>query len=339
MLGRYEFYDHVKDHLTDYLPAAFAGAKVDLREKLVNYDEEMVGISVMMPGEIVAPVIYLDDIYDAYRDDVITLDVAMERVADMAVKAHEQSIADLHPEQVMDYGFVKDKLQVRLFDTEKNQKKLQDLVHYSIGDLTCAYSVQLSETQDHSMSVMVTPQLMDAWGINKRQLHETALVDDMARGATLNAINELLESMMTGGEPTNYLDEDAIAVEAKPDFEELGGLPLMCLSNTSKLNGAAMIVNPKIQEEIARVMGGNYYVLPSSVHEVLVLPESESPMRAEDLGEMVKTINETQVEPKDRLSDKVQFYDAESRTLMNAMEYQMTHVMGRNLSANRKASI
>ena len=48
-------------------------------------------------------------------------------------------------------------------------------------------------------------------------------------------------------------------------------------------------------------------------------------MRAADLNMMVRQINETEVSPEDRLSDKVQYYSRSARTLMNAAEYERSH--------------
>ena len=55
-------------------------------------------------------------------------------------------------------------------------------------------------------------------------------------------------------------------------------------------------------------------VLPSSIHELLILPDNGS-MQLSELEAMVREVNATQVAPEDRLSDKVQYYDRETKLL------------------------
>ena len=70
-------------------------------------------------------------------------------------------------------------------------------------------------------------------------------------------------------------------------------------------------------QKIGELMGGNYYILPSSIHEVLVIPENAG-LTTRELSNMVHEINQTEVAAVDRLSDKVQFYDREAAIIENA---------------------
>ena len=72
-----------------------------------------------------------------------------------------------------------------------------------------------------------------------------------------------------------------------------------------------------IMQKIGELMGGNCYILPSSIHEVLVIPENAG-LTTRELSDMVHEINQTEVMEVDRLSDKVQFYDREAAGLENA---------------------
>ena len=93
----------------------------------------------------------------------------------------------------------------------------------------------------------------------------------------------------------------------------------MVLTTEGGLLGASAYFYPGMKEKIAEVIGGNYYVLPSSVHEVLILPEHGA-MSAKELGQMVKSINETEVAPKDRLCNRVFRYDSQTRELSIAAD-------------------
>lgn len=76
-------------------------------------------------------------------------------------------------------------------------------------------------------------------------------------------------------------------------------------------NGACVIQYPHFLDDAAETLGGSFYVLPSSIHEVLLLADDTSPSLSE-LENMVRTINQAEVAPEERLSDNVFHYDCES---------------------------
>ena len=92
---------------------------------------------------------------------------------------------------------------------------------------------------------------------------------------------------------------------------------LFVLTNNQKLNGAAALLDEKMMEQIAERVGNDFYILPSSVHEVLIVPK-EAGMDFKDLEAMVQEVNATQVAPQDKLSDHVYQYDNETREVFRA---------------------
>ena len=91
-------------------------------------------------------------------------------------------------------------------------------------------------------------------------------------------------------------------------------LEMYVMSNSSRYQGAAAIASTEMLEYASKKIGGNYYVLPSSCHEVILLPEKEG-IEKGYLEELVKTANAEYVSIEMRLSDHIYFYDAEERTL------------------------
>ena len=73
-----------------------------------------------------------------------------------------------------------------------------------------------------------------------------------------------------------------------------------------QMNGASLLLQEDIRKQIGECLGSDYFVLPSSIHEVLILPDNGM-FEVPALNQMVQEVNETQVEPQERLSDKVQF--------------------------------
>lgn len=89
------------------------------------------------------------------------------------------------------------------------------------------------------------------------------------------------------------------------------------LSNADKLNGAAALLDSKTMEDISEKLGGDFIILPSSIHECIVLPVNEN-MDRHTLEAMVQDVNAGQVAPEERLSDHVYMYDSQEKELVLA---------------------
>ena len=86
------------------------------------------------------------------------------------------------------------------------------------------------------------------------------------------------------------------------------------LTNTTGSLGAAALFYPDVKEKAGELLGGDYYILPSSTHEVILVPDSAD-IDAKNLCDMVKQANRTVVEPNDILSDNVYHYSRDERRL------------------------
>ena len=87
------------------------------------------------------------------------------------------------------------------------------------------------------------------------------------------------------------------------------------LSNKERLNGAATLFYPGIMQLVASEFGGSYYILPSSIHEVILIPDDGN-MDIEFLLSMVTSINKDGLLPEDKLTDSVYYYDAEKNKFL-----------------------
>ena len=115
--------------------------------------------------------------------------------------------------------------------------------------------------------------------------------------------------MIFGEEPENLLNE-------KMDMEAMEN-PMFCLTNKAKMNGASLLLQEDIRKQIGECLGSDYFVIPSSIHEVLIIPDNGI-FQVPELNAMVKEVNETQVEREEQLSDKVQFCDGKTAVMENA---------------------
>ena len=111
-----------------------------------------------------------------------------------------------------------------------------------------------------------------------------------------------------------------VLCEYIPDKEEDIGqainntVPVYVLSNKNRLFGASCILYPELIQDFAQAVGSDLYIIPSSVHEVLLLP-THGTEESEDIKRMVQEVNDTQVETEDVLSYSVYFFDKEKKSL------------------------
>ena len=93
------------------------------------------------------------------------------------------------------------------------------------------------------------------------------------------------------------------------------------LSNADKLNGAAALLDAKTMEDISEKLGGDFVVLPSSIHEVLLVKDDGNASLPE-LKNMVEEVNATQVAPEEKLTDSVYHYDSKEHVFELAEKFE-----------------
>lgn len=328
MMDRNEFFDYVKENIRDYLPADYQGAQVDLITKAKNNDLILTGVLIRKEEERMSPNIYLDGYYEEYQNGQISVEGIMENVAATRVEHNDQELG-FDVDSLMDYGYVKDKLQIRLCDPEKNEERLKNVVFTMQGDFAAVYYINLFENEEEIGGAAVTPQIFAEWDIPIEQLHADALAADadMGRKPILSKIDDMMTSLLFGEEPRNLLDEQETAdlgmnvqTENTAEFQ-MQEVPMYCLTNQDRMNGASLVVNEELMKSVGKAIGSDFYVLPSSIHETLLVPVSAQ-MELSVLQEMVRSVNETEVSQEDLLSDKVQYYDREACILENAQARQ-----------------
>lgn len=109
----------------------------------------------------------------------------------------------------------------------------------------------------------------------------------------------------------NMMEDDGMNRELAEMMFPKQSTPLSVLSNESGIDGAALIACPEVLKAVQKELGEAFYILPSSIHETLILPKSSAD-DVEDLKQMVSSINEAEVAPEDRLSDNVYEFDGHS---------------------------
>lgn len=313
-----EFAEYIKSHIQEYLPLDYQDANITLEEVTKGNDRILTGLMIRKGDERVAPTIYLEP-YEEQNEKGRPLDNIMMEIA---TKMENSVGMSFDVDILKDYEAVRNMLAIRLCDPEMNQEYLKDKPYTRCGELAAIYRVQVMESSEGIASAVITNNMLKLWGITPDQLHHDALTAENARGPIcFYTMDDLMSEIMFSAKPTNLFDKREL-VDA--DFT-----PMYVLTNQSRIDGAGVLAREGVLDKIGELIGSDFYVLPSSIHEVLIVPDNGN-MQTRDLEGMVREVNATQVSPEDLLSDKVQHYDRAAKTLGRKQEKGLLERLSEN---------
>ena len=269
--------------------------RVKLNDVMKNNGVVLRGITLMQDDSNISPTIYLNPYYDAYENGDTTLGTVIDEVIDTYERNKINRSIDM--KFFLNYETVRSRIIFKLINTEKNRELLRDVPYIPFHDLSIVFQCLVSEERFGNASILIHNVHLQLWKVNARELYECALENTpLLQGYELADMNTVLEEMKALG----GIDDEEIE-----DMQQ--EVPMYVLSNKSRINGATCILYKDILKDFAMVVDKDLYVLPSSIHEVILLP-SDGTQESEQLKEMVREINQSQVEKEEVLSDSVYYY-------------------------------
>lgn len=164
--------------------------------------------------------------------------------------------------------------------------------------------------------------MLNSFGVTHEQLHMDA-VENSAKifPPQIESMGAMMKRMMLSDMKAEGLSQEEIDLASAMADEMFEDNPMIVITNNHNLNGAASIFYPKVMEQLGEKMEGDYFILPSSLHETIVVPD-EGELDHYELKAMVKEINATQVLPAERLTDEVYHYDCKDRIFEKASIFE-----------------
>ncbi len=241
----------------------------------------------------ISPAIYLEEYYEQFRKGD-----SIEMIADDILRIYDE-VKFHHSwdyESLDIYEKVSGKIVFRLVNRKANRELLREIPYIPYLDLAIIFYVMVEVNEYGTAAMMIQNPHMESWDITLKELY------DRAKENTPRLLSAKLQTVQAVIEE---LSQKQVA-EGK-DF-------MYVLSNEIRSFGSAAILYRDQLVNIGLLLRENYYVLPSSVHEVIIIPESEVPCR-ELLDEIVKEINEVHLEQEEVLCDHAYYYDCETRKM------------------------
>ena len=308
MMDFEEFTQQVAKEVKRFLPEKYDDASVTLQDVTKNNDQQLTGLMIKTEDTNIAPNIYLEGYFEQYQDGKDFEDIVRD-IADVRVR-HELN-QDFDVSKITDFDQVKDHIICKLVNAEMNAEYLADKPHTQVEDLAVMYAVDLGGGEGGKMTAPITNALMEQYGVTTQELHDIAIHNLAESQIEFKTMRDVLIDMMF---PNGISENDPRAFMIPPEEENPS---MYVLSNAEKLNGAAALLDAKTMEDISEKLGGDFIVLPSSIHECIVLPVNED-MDRHTLEAMVQDVNAGQVAPEERLSDHVYMYDSQEKELVLA---------------------
>ena len=238
------------------------------------------GCTLAMPEAAAAPTFYLEDLYEAYLNGTAVEDIA-EGVIEFAKENNRAVIPN--GIDVVDYESARKHLGLMVIGAEENREYLETLVHEVIEGLALVPIIFIKD-KNSTGCIKIKNEFLALWGVTPQDVMEEARQNaPNSMPPTLRAMGDIIGETSSQASDDLYVPEEEILVVNNEDF----------------VYGASAVFYPGLLERIWKALGTDFYILPSSINEMLIL---------RDLGHIVKTVNRTEVSPEEILADAVFYY-------------------------------
>ena len=252
----------------------------EVKEVEKNNGIKFTGIQFKPDDSNVAPVIYIDEMYE----DEKGIDEAIDEVKNIIDR---QVGISFDPSITTDFNKAKEYLKLRLYNANNNYEVFRSASEYGFDDLIM---VPVLDNVIPSGSIKFTKGLVESLGVTEDEIFDAAMKNIKADDYNLKDMSEIMVEMM-GREQAEMM-----GIAVKPEDEKM-----FVITSKEKAFGAFGVI--VLKEKLKEMFPNGYIVLPSSVHEVIVVPNDDS-IEALELDNMVNEVNDTKVLQEEQLGTK-----------------------------------
>lgn len=259
------------------------------------------GLCIEKVGEKIAPTIYLNSFYDEYQKGA-AIDHILSRI--LALYKENLALPAINFAHLTYFPELKDKIVFKLINADANKKLLTDIPHILYLDMAIVFYLFLDKSKTGHMTALIHNDHMTSWQVSVEKLFLTARLNTpKLLPAVIKNMSEVMREIAKENLSEDYRDDflDQLLLEENDQTH------LYVLSNRSSLNGACCILYDDVLQNFAQRMDTDLIVLPSSIHEVLLIPYGDE-LDYKDLSDMVTNINQSEVPREDQLSNQVYHY-------------------------------
>lgn len=274
------------------------GYEVKIQEVQKNNGVRLQGLIILRKEHNISPTIYLQPFWEAYEGGVTFAEVIRHI---LQIYREDTPRDSIDMSFFKDFEKVKDRICYRLIHAKQNENLLEQIPHIPFLDLAiCFYYSYVGETLGNG-SILIYNTHVAMWNTSVTELlqlaqYNTPRLFRWECNSMEMAVQELKEETLLSAE----------------DMMHIAELPMYIISNQQKIFGSACMLYPDLLFLLAEKMESDFYILPSSIHEIILLRDSgnENP---EEIREMISEVNRTQVEPEEVLSDSLYYFSRKEK--------------------------
>ena len=258
----------VENEFKNYLGEGFKDTKIEVVPQFRVNEKKDAIVIIEKDGSNymgMSPVIYVDDLFRMYNSSG-DLKKTLNFAADLMKAGFDRKDSILSMTENVDKFM--DIVVLQLINTNQNKELLADVPHKDFCDLSVIYRMVLSESDDHVYSAIVTNKMVEALKLNPDELFRKA-VENTKRinPVVISSMNDVMGMMFSEQEVpdeiTNFLVNDV-----PPENM------MYIMTNKRGINGAVSMIFQDELHKLAEKLGDDLYILPSSLHEVIVITAS-----------------------------------------------------------------
>lgn len=278
---------------------------VRIDEVVKNNGIVLSGLTVMKDDSNISPTIYLEEFYKSYINDDVSIKSIVDDIMEIYNRNKVNRSVDI--QCFTDYDSIRERIVYKLINTEKNKEQLMDIPHVEFLDLSIVFECLVTDRELGNATILIRNSHMRMWDVTTETLYRQACINTPRLNKyCMTNICDVICEIMENAENDSF-DRDSI--------EELGDvMPMYVLTNKRKLHGAACILYPELMKDLATALRSGFYIIPSSIQEVLIIPDGEK-VCSGNIIDIIKEVNDTQVDPEEILSYSVYFYDMEAEEI------------------------
>ncbi len=265
-----------------------------ITENLKNNGVKRKAIIMMSPENKVGSSIYLEELYAEYKNGGRGIDAIAGEVYQKLVE-HMNDLEDVRLGDFQKWDVMKHRIYAKLVNFESNKELLKGKPYRKFLDLAVVYLARVEGLKDGGKGAfLVNDNYREVWRQTEESLYQTAASNMRLVG---EAVFESMEKILCQKMPKIQFPSPASAPAQ-----------MYVLTNKEKIFGAAEILDSGTLKRVSDELRGDFIVLPSSVHECIIIPADET-ISYQKLADMVTEINVNAVSAEECLSDHVYLYE------------------------------
>lgn len=241
--------------------------------------------------------ISLQEYYIAYQSGKTIHDISFDifQFYDACWNANMQTSNSIFPFSILSSNLI-----FRLISQDKNQIILNKVPHILFFDFAITFHRLICMKEDNIITSCVTLEECKEWNLTEQELFQISLRNmPNLLPSKLHTMEEMILGLMDQ-EFSEYTREDSVLLQRKEGHT----YPMYVLTNSLGIHGAASILYPGLLDECYKMFSSEFFILPSSVHELILVPFTED-LKQENLRAMVLEVNESHIAEEDFLSNTI----------------------------------